>query len=287
MAILLTYETRAIVQGITGRVGSIQTRWMLEYGTKILAGVTPGRKGETVYGVPVFDDVKETVERFGVNATVIFAPPFAAKDAVFEAIDAGIKLVVVIPEHVPIADAMEMREVARKRGVVMLGPTTPGVISPGVGKLGIMPGNMFKPGKVGVISRSGTLSYEVSGYLNDEGFGESSVVGIGADPVTGVDIADILEMFDRDNDTEAVVIVGEIGGSREEDASAVIRRMRKPVIAFIAGRLAPPGKRMGHAGAIIQGETGSADSKLRVLEDAGAKIAFKLSEIPKILRKVL
>ncbi|MCS7232824.1 MAG: succinate--CoA ligase subunit alpha [Synergistetes bacterium] len=287
MAILLTRETKAIVQGITGRVGSIQTRWMVEYGTNIVAGVTPGRKGEVVYGVPVFDDVKETVELFGANASVIFAPPFAAKDAVFEAIDAGIKLVVVVPEHIPVADTMEMREMAKNRGAYMLGPTTPGVITPGVGKLGIMPGNMFKPGRIGVISRSGTLSYEVSGYLNEAGFGESTVVGIGADPVTGMDMSEILELFEKDEDTEAVVIVGEIGGTREEEASEFIRKMSKPVIAYIAGRLAPPGKRMGHAGAIIQGESGSFRSKIEKLEGAGVKIAFKLYEVPHILKKLL
>lgn len=287
MAILLTHDTRAIVQGITGRVGSIQTKWMVEYGTRILAGVTPGRKGETVYGIPVFDDVRETVERFDVNASVIFAPPSAAKDAVFEAIDAGIKLVVVIPEHVPVADAMEMRELARRNGVYMLGPTTPGVISPGIGKLGIMPGNMFRPGKIGVISRSGTLSYEVSGYLNEAGLGESTVVGIGADPVTGMDMSDILELFEKDEETHAVVIVGEIGGSREEEASEFIRRMTKPVVAFIAGRLAPPGKRMGHAGAIIQGDAGTAQSKIERLESVGVKIALRLAEVPRILSRLL
>ncbi|MBC7330851.1 MAG: succinate--CoA ligase subunit alpha [Synergistetes bacterium] len=287
MAILLTRETRAIVQGITGKVGSIQTKWMVEYGTNIVAGVTPGKKGEKVYGVPVFDDVRETVEKFGANASVIFAPPAFAKDAVFEAIEAGIKLVVVVPEHVPVADAMEMREMAEKGKVYMLGPTTPGVITPGVGKLGIMPGNMFKPGKIGVISRSGTLSYEVSGYLNEAGFGESTVVGIGADPVTGMNMSELLELFDRDDDTEAVVIVGEIGGTKEEEACEFIRKMSKPVVAYIAGRLAPPGKRMGHAGAIIQGEAGSFKSKIERLEEAGAKIALKLFEVPHILKGLL
>lgn len=287
MSILLTKDTVAIVQGITGRVGSIQTKWMLEYGTKIVAGVTPGRKGEEVYGVPVYDDVLETVEKYGVNATVIFAPAAFLKNAVFEALDAGIKLVVAVPEHTPVADAIEMREMAKKKGAYLLGPTTPGVISPGIGKLGIMPGNMFSKGRIGVISRSGTLSYEAAGYLNDAGLGESTVVGIGADPVIGMDIPDILKMFDEDEGTDAVVMVGEIGGTAEEEAATFIKQMKKPVVAYIAGRMSPPGKRMGHAGAIIQGGAGTAESKTEALRAAGASVAFKLHEVPKILKKIL
>lgn len=287
MSILLTEDTRAIIQGITGKVGSAQAKWMLEYGTKLVAGVTPGRKGQDVYGIPVYDDVLETVEKQGANATVIFAPAAYTKSAVFEALEAGIKLIIVVPEYVPVADAMEMREAAKARGAYLLGPTTPGVISPGIGKLGIMPGNMFAQGRIGVISRSGTLSYETAGYINDAGLGESTVVGIGADPVIGLDLPDLLKLFDEDEGTDAVVIVGEIGGTAEEEAASFIKTMKKPVVAYIAGRMSPPGKRMGHAGAIIQGGAGTAESKNEALTKAGAGVAFNLLDVPKLLKKAL
>lgn len=287
MSILLTENTKAIIQGITGKVGSAQAKWMLEYGTKLVAGVTPGRKGQNVYGLPVYDDVLETVEKHGANATVIFAPAAYTKSAVFEALEAGIKLVIVVPEHVPVADAIEMREAAKAKGAYLLGPTTPGVISPGIGKLGIMPGNMFKQGRIGVISRSGTLSYEAAGYLNDAGMGESTVVGIGADPVIGMDLPDLLQLFDEDEGTDAVVIVGEIGGTAEEEAAPFIQKMKKPVVAYIAGRMSPPGKRMGHAGAIIQGGAGTAESKNEALTKVGAAVAFNLLDMPVLLKKAL
>ncbi len=287
MSILLDADTRAVVQGMTGRIGRVQTKWMLEYGTNIVAGVTPGRGGEEVLGVPVYDDVVEAVEKHGANASVIFAPAPYAKAAVFEALEAGIKLVVAVPEHVPVADAMEMREKAKTFGAWLLGPTTPGVISPGIGKLGIMPANMFAPGNVGVISRSGTLSYEVAGQLKEAGFGQSTVVGIGGDPVIGVDLQDILEAFEADPDTQAVVIVGEIGGAIEEEAAPFIRQMRKPVVAYIAGRSAPPGRRMGHAGAIVVRGIGTVESKTEALLEAGAIMANWVSEIPALVRRAI
>jgi succinyl-CoA synthetase alpha subunit len=287
MSILLTPNTRAVIQGITGRIGSVQAKWMLEAGTNIVAGVTPGRGGQEVLGVPVYDMVWETVEKHGANATVIFAPAPFTKNAVLEAIAAGVKLVVAVPEHVPVADAMEMREKAKAAGVILLGPTTPGIISPGIGKLGIMPANMFKRGRIGVISRSGTLSYEAAGYLNDAGLGESTVLGIGGDPVIGADIADYLQAFEADAETDAVVLVGEIGGAAEEAAAPFIKSMTKPVVAYIAGRSAPPGRRMGHAGAIIQRGVGTVASKTEALTGAGAMVAKSLAEVPQLLRKML
>ncbi|MGI6574859.1 MAG: succinate--CoA ligase subunit alpha [bacterium] len=287
MSILLTPNTRAVIQGITGRIGSVQAKWMLEAGTNIVAGVTPGRGGQEVLGVPVYDTVWETVEKHGANATVIFAPAPFTKNAVLEAIAAGVKLVVAVPEHVPVADAMEMREKAKAAGVILLGPTTPGIISPGIGKLGIMPANMFKRGRIGVISRSGTLSYEAAGYLNDAGLGESTVLGIGGDPVIGADIADYLQAFEADAETDAVVLVGEIGGAAEEAAAPFIKSMTKPVVAYIAGRSAPPGRRMGHAGAIIQRGVGTVASKTEALTGAGAMVAKSLAEVPQLLRKML
>ncbi|HHV52081.1 MAG TPA: succinate--CoA ligase subunit alpha [Synergistaceae bacterium] len=283
----ITEDTKAIVQGISGRIGRVQTKWMLECGTNLVAGVTPGRGGETVEGLPVYDCVAEAVERHGANATVIFVPAPFAKDAVTEAVDAGIKLVVAIPEHVPVHDAIELRRVARAHGVVMLGPNTPGVISPGIGKLGIMPANMFKKGRIGIISRSGTLSYEVAGHINEVGYGESTLVGIGGDPVVGMELSDVLREFERDKNTDAVIVVGEIGGSAEERAAGYVKQMNKPVVAFITGRTAPEGKTMGHAGAIIRGGEGTVSSKVNALSEAGALVASKIRDIPELLKKAL
>ncbi|BCV24513.1 succinate--CoA ligase subunit alpha [Gelria sp. Kuro-4] len=283
MSILLTEETRAIVQGATGRIGQVQVRWMLEYGTNIVAGVTPGQGGAVVHGVPVYDNVAEAVEKEGADATVLFVPAPYTKDAVLEAIAAGIRLVVAVPEHVPVHDAMAMRRAAREAGVWLLGPNTPGIISPGIGKLGIMPGNMFKPGRIGIISRSGTLAYEVAGYVNEAGYGESTLLGIGGDPVIGPDIPDILAAFEKDPGTDAVVLVGEIGGSAEEEAAPFIARMQKPVVAYIAGRSAPPGRRMGHAGAIIRAGQGTVQDKTRALSAAGAAVATAIAEVPRLL----
>lgn len=287
MSIYLTERTRAIIQGGTGRIGRVQTKWMLEYGTNLVAGVTPGKGGSDIEGIPVYDCVTEAIEKHGANATVLFTPAPFTKDAVLESIDAGIKLVVAIPEHVPVHDAMEMRRAAKREGTVLLGPNCPGIITPGVGKLGIMPDNMFRSGRIGLISRSGTLSYEVAGYIISEGMGISTLVGIGGDPVIGMDIEDILREYESDPATDAVILVGEIGGSAEEQAAQFISRMKKPVIVYIAGKSAPAGRKLGHAGAIIQEGAGTAHSKIKVLSDAGAKVAPAISDVPGILRRSL
>ena len=283
MSIYLTGDTRAIIQGGTGRIGQVQLRWMLGCGTNIVAAVTPGRGGESVEGIPVYDSVAGTVKEHGANAAVLFVPAALLKEAVIESIEAGIKLIVAVPEHVPVHDSMELRRLAKERGVTMLGPNTPGIISPGIGKLGIMPANLFRPGSVGVISRSGTLAYEVAGHINEAGMGESTLVGIGGDPVIGVDISDILNEFERDPGTDSVVMIGEIGGSAEEGAAATIAGMKKPVVVYIAGRSAPAGRTMGHAGAIIRGKEGTAEAKFRTLEGAGAKIALSIKDVPGLL----
>ncbi|HNQ45740.1 MAG TPA: succinate--CoA ligase subunit alpha [Syntrophorhabdus sp.] len=273
MSILIDDSTRVIVQGITGRIGSVQTHWMLEYGTRVVGGVTPGKGGTTVEGVPVFDSVLEAVKETGANASVFFVPAAFVLDAFLETIDAGIKLIVVVPEHIPVRDVMKMRSYAVEKGVFALGPTTPGILSPGKGKMGIMPASLFAPGRVGIISRSGTLSYEFAGILSEVNVGQSTVVGMGADPVVLRNLADILELFERDTDTDAVIIVGEVGGEQEEKAAGFIsRRMTKPVAAYIAGRQSPQGKRMGHAGAIVRGAAGTVDGKQKELRAAGVEI---------------
>lgn len=273
MSILIDDSTRVIVQGITGRIGSVQTHWMLEYGTRVVGGVTPGKGGTTVEGVPVFDSVLEAVKETGANASVFFVPAAFVLDAFLETIDAGIKLIVVVPEHIPVRDVMKMRSYAMEKGVFALGPTTPGILSPGKGKMGIMPASLFAPGRVGIISRSGTLSYEFAGILSEVNVGQSTVVGMGADPVVLRNLADILELFERDTDTDAVIIVGEVGGEQEEKGAGFIsRRMTKPVAAYIAGRQSPQGKRMGHAGAIVRGAAGTVDGKQKELRAAGVEI---------------
>ncbi|HUT64301.1 MAG TPA: succinate--CoA ligase subunit alpha [Anaerolineae bacterium] len=273
MSILLNKNTRVLIQGITGRIGSVQTRWMIEYGTTVVAGVTPGKGGTTVEGVPVFDSVEEAVNETGADASVFFVPAPFVKDAFFETVDAGIKLIVVVPEHVPVHDVMEMRACAFLNGVFALGPTTPGILTPPESKMGIMPASLFSPGTIGIISRSGTLAYEIAGILSEAGFGQSTVIGMGADPVVLTNMPDILKLFEDDNSTRAVVIVGEVGGIQEEKAADFIaRHMSKPVAAYIAGRCAPEGKRMGHAGALIRGSTGTVKSKYEALSAAGAVI---------------
>lgn len=273
MSILIDDSTRVIVQGITGRIGSAQTHWMLEYGTRVVGGVTPGKGGTNVEGVPVFDSVLEAVKETGANASVFFVPAAFVLDAFLETIDAGIKLIVVVPEYIPVRDVMKMRSYASEKGVFALGPTTPGILSPGKGKMGIMPASLFAPGRVGIISRSGTLSYEFAGILSDVNVGQSTVVGMGADPVVLRNLADILELFEGDNDTDAVIVVGEVGGEQEEKAAGFIsRRMTKPVAAYIAGRQSPQGKRMGHAGAIIRGSSGTVAGKQEELRAAGVEI---------------
>jgi succinyl-CoA synthetase alpha subunit len=273
MSILMDDSTRVIVQGITGRIGSIQTRWMLAYGTNVVGGVTPGKGGSTVEGVPVFDSVEEAVKDTGANASVFFVPAAFVLDAFFETVDAGVKLIVVVPEHIPVHDVMKMRAYAIENGVFALGPTTPGILVPGKGKMGIMPGSLFAPGRVGIISRSGTLSYEFAGILSEGEVGQSTVVGMGADPVVLTNLVDILRLFEEDRDTDAVIIVGEVGGEQEEKASEFIKKkMTKPVAAYIAGRHSPQGKRMGHAGAIVRGSAGTVAGKKEALRAAGAEV---------------
>ena len=275
MSILLNKDTKAMVQGITGRTGRVQTMWMLEYGTNIVAGCTPGKGGQEVEGVPVYNTVVECVENHGAEASLFFVPPPAFKQAAYETIDAGIKLIVVVTEHLPVHDVMEIKEYARDKDVQLIGPTTPGIITVGEAKMGIMPGNMFNRGRIGVISRSGTLSYETSINLARGGYGQSTVVGIGADPVVFTDLPELLKMFEEDVDTDLVVIVGEVGGIQEEKAAEYIDRwMTKPVVAYIAGLNTPEGKKMGHAGAIIQGDgKGTPQSKIAALREVGVDIA--------------
>jgi len=288
---LLRKGMRVLVQGATGRQGRTHTRLMLDYGTEIVAGVTPGKGGQEVEGVPVFDSVEEAVAEVGtVDASVIFVPAPFAYDAVMEALEAGIGLLVVITEHIPVHDAAKFVEYARLRGATIVGPNTPGAIAPGERvKLGIMPGDVFAPGGVGIVSRSGTLTYEIALSLKRRGMGTPLTVGMGGDPVTGLSFTDVLEMFRDDEETEAVVLVGEIGGRAEEDAAEYVMRTGypKPVVAYVAGRTAPPGRRMGHAGAIISGGRGTYDSKLRALNEAGVPVAKTPFEIPDLLAGLL
>lgn len=289
MSILLNRHTKVAVQGITGRAGRIQTKYMLEYGTNIVAGVTPGKGGETVEGIPVYDTIEEAVEKHGVEATVFFVPPSGVKEAAIKNINAGVNLIVVITEHIPVHDVMEIKEYASAHDVQIIGPTSPGVITVGEAKMGIMPGNMFKPGRIGVISRSGTLSYEVSINMARAGIGQSTVVGIGADPVVFTNMSEILSLFERDPGTDIVVIVGEVGGIQEEKAAEFINRwMTKPVVAYIAGLNTPEGKRMGHAGAIIHGDgRGTPQSKVAALQDVGVQVAKYPQDLVAIIQKLL
>jgi succinyl-CoA synthetase alpha subunit len=280
MSILIDDTTRIIVQGITGRIGSVQTRWMIEYGTKVVGGITPGKGGTIVEGVPVFDSVAEAVKETGANASVFFVPAAFVLDAFLETVDAGISFIVVVPEHIPVADVIKMRNYALERGVFALGPTTPGILVPGVGKMGIMPASLFAPGRVGIISRSGTLSYEFAGILSESRIGQSTVVGMGADPVVLRNLPDILERFEKDEGTDAMIIVGEVGGEQEEKAAGFIsRKLSKPVASYIAGRYSPQGKRMGHAGAIVRGSSGTAEGKESALRAAGVTVLSSPREV--------
>jgi len=273
MSILLDEKTRVIVQGITGKIARVQTKWMLDYGTAIVGGVTPGKGGATVEGLPVFDSVEEAVKETGAKASVFFVPAPFVLDAFYETIDAGIKFIVVVPEHVPVHDVMKMRSYAIENEVFALGPTTPGILVPGKGKMGIMPASMFAPGRVGIISRSGTLSYEFAGILSGNNVGQSTVVGMGADPVVLANLSDILELFEKDDETDAVIIVGEVGGEQEEWAAEYITsHMKKPVAAYIAGRFSPQGKRMGHAGAIVRSTAGTVEAKWEAFAKANVTI---------------
>lgn len=287
MSVLLNKDTRVLIQGITGRIGRVQTKMMLEYGTNIVAGVTPGKGGQEVEGVPVYDTVAEAVARHEAEASVFFVPPPGVKEAAMQNVDAGIKLIVVVTEHVPVQDVMEIREYASDTDVCIIGPNSPGIITVGEAKMGIMPGNMFTPGRIGIISRSGTLSYEISINLATGGFGQSTVVGIGGNPVVFTNLSDLLRLFEKDRGTDAVVIVGEVGGMQEEKAAEFIDRwMTKPVVAYIAGLNAPPEKRMGHAGAIIQGDgRGTPQSKITALRSAGVDIATYPVDIVGLIQK--
>lgn len=274
MSILVDNNTRVICQGITGKAGQFHTRQCLEYGTRVVAGVTPGRGGEVVEGVPVFDTVEEAARTTGADATMIFVPPAFAADAILEAADARVRLIVAITEGIPVLDMVRVHDVLRRSGSTLIGPNCPGVISPGQCKIGIMPGYIHRQGPVGVISRSGTLTYEAVWQLTQLGLGQSTCVGLGGDPIVGTSFVDVLRWFADDPQTQAVLLIGEIGGTAEEEAAAMIRdSFPKPVAAFIAGRTAPPGKRMGHAGAIISGGKGSAAEKLAALESAGIVVA--------------
>ncbi len=288
MSILIDENTKVVVQGITGNVGRTQTEYMLKAGTQIVAGVTPGKGGIKIYGVPVFDTVREAMEDVKIDFSVLFVPARVAKDSVIEAIEAGINKLALITEHTPVHDEMIMKAYAQRYNALLIGPTTPGIIVPGKCKIGILPVNMFCPGNVGIVSRSGTLSYEVAANLCSYGIGQSTVVGMGADMVAGTNLVEILKFFDKDYETKAVVLIGEVGGSQEEEAADFIKEgMGKPVIAYIAGASAPSGKRMGHAGAIIEGGKGSAQSKIESLSNAGVKVAMMLNEIPFLVKEAL
>ena len=288
MSVLVDGSTRVIVQGMTGREGSFHTQQMLKYGTRVVGGVTPGRGGEEALGLPVFDTVAQAVEATGANTTVIFVPAPFALGAILEAADARIPLIVVITEGIPQQDMVYAVNLVRERGLRLIGPNCPGITTPGKCKIGIMPGDIFRPGPVGVISRSGTLTYEIVDALSRAGIGQSTCIGVGGDPTPGLTFADILPMFEADAATRAVVLIGEIGGSDEECAAEFIQtRMTKPVVGFISGRTAPPGKRMGHAGAIISGRSGTPEAKVAALIAAGVKVADATSEIPSLVSSVL
>jgi succinyl-CoA synthetase alpha subunit len=286
MSILVDKNTRVLVQGITGSAGSFHSEQMLAYGTRLVAGVTPGRGGSRFQGkVPVFDTVQDAVKETGANASAIFVPPPFAADSIIEAAESGIPLVVCITEGIPILDMVRVKKyLAGRPGVRLLGPNCPGLITPGQCKIGIMPGHIHRPGRIGVVSRSGTLTYEAVKQLSDLGLGQSTAVGIGGDPVHGTDFIDVLREFEQDPETDAVIMIGEIGGTEEEQGAAFVRdHMRKPVVGFIAGRTAPPGKRMGHAGAVISGGSGTAEAKIEAMRQAGITVC----EGPHVLGKAM
>ena len=288
MSILVDSNTRLVVQGITGREGSFQTRRCIEYGTKVVAGVTPGRGGETAEGVPVFNTVHEAADATGANCSLIFVPAAAAADAILEAADAGIDIIICITEGIPTQDMLTVRHYLQPQGVRLVGPNCPGVISPGQARVGIMPGDVFAPGNVGVVSRSGTLVYEAVAQLTELGIGQSTCVGVGGDPIIGTTPLEAIRLFDADPDTSALVFVGEIGGVAEQEAADYIaNHMSKPVIAFVAGSTAPPGRRMGHAGAIIAGASGTAQAKKEALAASGATIVDSPADIGAVTRRVL
>lgn len=288
MSILVNKNTRLIIQGITGREGSFHTTQMMEYGTNVVAGVTPGKGGQWFSAedkkVPIFDTVKEAVAATGGNASLIFVPARFAVDAIYEAADAGVDLIVCLTEHIPVLDMIAARAYLDTLSVRMVGPNCPGLLTPGEAKVGIIPGNIAMPGHVGVVSKSGTLTYEVIDALTKLGIGQSTCVGIGGDPISGTSFIDVLALFEEDPATEQIVLIGEIGGNAEEEAAAYIaQHVTKPVTSFIAGRTAPPGKRMGHAGAIVEGKSGTAESKVEALRAAGVRVADNPDDIAKIV----
>jgi len=287
LGIIVNRNTKAIVQGITGTQGSFHTKLMLDYGTRIVAGVTPGKGGTKVHNVPVYDTVEEALQKHEANASIIFVPaPFAA-DAALEAIENGIKTVVIITEHIPVKDAINVMAYAKQENATIIGPNTPGIITPGECKLGIMPAHIFKPGSIGMISRSGTLTYEIAAGLTKRQMGQSTCIGLGGDPIVGLNFIDALKLFEKDPQTEGIAIIGEIGGNLEELTAEYIAKESypKPVVAFIAGRSAPSGKRMGHAGAIIMGKAGTAESKIEAFRKAGVEVAEKPSDVAILLEK--
>jgi len=288
MSIFINKKTKLIVQGITGRDGSFHAKQMKEYGTQVVAGVTPGKGGTKINSIPVFNTVEDAVKATGANASVIYVPPAFAIDAIYEAVDAGIKTVVCITEGLPANDMMKVYPYVRENGARLIGPNCPGLISPDQSKVGIMPGSIVKKGGVGVVSRSGTLTYEAIWALTCEGMGQSTCIGIGGDQVIGTNFIDCLEAFQADNSTKAIVMIGEIGGSDEEEAAKFIKKnVTKPVVSFIAGQTAPPGKRMGHAGAIISGGSGTAADKIKALNKAGVPVAGSPTEIPGLLKDLM
>ena len=288
MSILIDKKTRLLVQGITGGEGSFHTQRCIEYGTRVVAGVTPGKGGSEILGVPVFNTVETAVEETGANASLIFVPASFAADAILEAADAGIPLVVCITEGIPILDMVMVHHYLKDKSIRLIGPNCPGLISPGKCKAGLMAGEIHLPGNVGVVSRSGTLTYETVAQLTSLGIGQSTCVGIGGDPLPGSTFVDILELFQKDKDTRAIVLIGEIGGTAEQEAAKFIKeKMTKPVVAFVAGATAPPGRRMGHAGAIISGSSGRASEKIAALAAAGATIASSPAEIGTTMKKML
>ncbi len=288
MSILVNKNTRVICQGITGKAGAFHTKGCKDYGTQMVGGVTPGKGGESFEGLPVFDTVAEAVEKTGADATMIFVPAAFTADAILEAVDAGIKIIAAITEGVPVLDMVHVKDVVKRRGVTLIGPNCPGLITPGECKIGIMPGYIHMPGKIGIMSRSGTLTYEAVWQTSNLKLGQSTCVGLGGDPIVGTSFIDCLKLFEADPQTEAILMMGEIGGTAEEEAAAYVKEhVTKPVAAFIAGRTAPPGKRMGHAGAIISGGKGTATEKVAALEAAGIEVAASPADMGTAVKRAL